>query len=480
MDRFFSSSSLEIEDTTDIGGKLRELEQLREAARDIFASGLQAVNSYEAIKRSVRVDGSRLTILDSHFELNNYKDGIYVIALGKAGLSMALALDDVLGETLTSGVITAPGRLDRVIVASRARKLSPSWSWLQGGHPLPNEASLAAASESFRLLEKANTARSLIIFLISGGGSATIEWPQDNRITLDDLREANRQLISCGASISEVNTIRKAFSAVKGGKLSARSPKSTQVTLIISDTNRGDEANVASGPTLTQPPNAPDLNEIVDRYNLSTSLPPSIMATIRSFHRDAYQPSGKIRGSHYVLLDNRTAIDAAAAKARELGFVIEIADEIIEQPIDTGSDLLVSSLVAILESVGSHKNPVCVISGGEFSCPVIGDGRGGRNFETALRCAIKFEQLRRRGAVGDLHLISLSGGTDGLDGNSPAAGAISDETTVTRGIALGLDAEKSLENSDSYTFFNTLGDAIITGSTDTNVRDLRILIAANT
>ena len=183
-----------------------ELEQLREAARDIFASGLQAVDSYDAIKRSVRLDGSRLTILDSHFELNNYKDGIYAIALGKAALWMALALDDVLGETLTSAVITAPVRIDRVIFASRARKLSASWSWFQGGHPLPNEASLAAAQESFRLLEKANTPESLIIFLISGGGSATIEWPQNDRISLADLREATSQLISCGASISEVNT----------------------------------------------------------------------------------------------------------------------------------------------------------------------------------------------------------------------------------------------------------------------------------
>jgi len=319
----------------------------------------------------------------------------------------------------------------------------------------------------------------LIIFLISGGGSATIEWPQDDRITLADLREANHQLISCGASISEVNTIRRAFSAVKGGKLSARSPEATQITLIISDTNRGDEANVASGPTLTSPPNAPDLNEIVDRYNLRLSLPASIMTTLSNSCRTSDQSSEKIRGSHYVLLDNRSAIDAAADKARELGLVVEIAYEIVEQPIETGSDQLVSRLVAILESVGSDKKPVCVISGGEFSCPVIGDGRGGRNFETALRCAIKFEQLRRRSAVADLHLIALSGGTDGLDGNSPAAGAISDETTVTRGIGLGLDAGKSLENSDSYTFFNTLGDAIITGSTDTNVRDLRILLAAN-
>ena len=152
---------------------------------------------------------------------------------------------------------------------------------------------------------------------------------------------------------------------------------------------------------------------------------------------------------------------------------------IVEHPIDSGCDLLVSRLVTILERLGGDKSSVCVISGGGFSCPVIGDGRGGRNFETALRCAIRFEQFRRRGAMSDLHLISVSGGTDGLDGNSPAAGAISDETTVTRGAALGLDAENSLEQSDSYTFFNTLGDSLITGSTGTNVRDLRVLLAAH-
>ena len=354
---------------------------------------------------------------------------------------MALGLDDALGEMLTGGVIV-----------SSAPHNSTRWQSFIGGHPLPNEASLAAARAAFALLDRANEENAIVFFLISGGGSAMIESPVNNEISLRDLRAANQDLISCGASIAQVNAVRRAFSAVKGGGLVRRAPRAKIFTLIVSDPNPGDEASVASGPTLAAPPDAPKAIEVVEHYGLDTILPQSIMNAIR----EAKTSREPVSGSHVVLLDNRTATRAAHQKAVELGFTCSLLDHVNEQPIQQGCDLLLAS-------------PSCAISGGEFSCPVRGDGRGGRNLETAFRCAISLQDHTS-------HTVILSAGTDGIDGNSPAAGAIADETTIQRARNLNLDAEQFLARSDSYTFFEQLNDLIVTGPTGTNVRDLRILL----
>jgi hydroxypyruvate reductase len=354
---------------------------------------------------------------------------------------MALGLDDALGEKLTAGVIVSSTSHD-----------SNRWQSFLGGHPLPNEASLAAARAAFALLDRADEEQATVFFLISGGGSAMLEWPVNDDISLRDLRAANQDLISCGASIAEVNAVRRAFSAVKGGGLVRRSPRAQMLTLIVSDTNPGDEASVASGPTLAAPSDAPNAIEVVEHYGLDTILPEPIMNAIRQT-QTSREP---VNGTHVVLLDNRTATRAAHQKAIELGFNCSVLDHVNEQPIQEGCDLLLST-------------PSCTISGGEFSCPVRGDGRGGRNLETALRCAISLHDQTS-------HTVVLSAGTDGIDGNSPAAGAIADETTIRRARNLGLDAEQYLARSDSYSFFEQLNDLIETGPTGTNVRDLRILL----
>jgi glycerate 2-kinase len=358
---------------------------------------------------------------------------------------MAFGLEDALGDKLSAGVIV-----------STSRHLSPCWQRFGGGHPLPNEASLAAARAAFTLLDRATDEQGTVIFLISGGGSAMIEWPINEDISLDDLRSANQDLVSCGARISEINSVRRAFSAVKGGGLARRAQSAKMFTLIVSDTNPGDEASVASGPTLNPPADMPNALEVVERYHLETVLPEPIMKAVRRA-----QPSPVIAGSHHVILDNRSAINAAVQKARELGFTCATPDHIREQPIEEGCELLLAS---VLESS-------CTISGGEFSCPVRGDGRGGRNLETTLRCAINLNTSS--------HFVILSAGTDGIDGNSPAAGAIADETTLRRARNLSLDAEQYLARSDSYTFFEQLSDLIITGPTGTNVRDLRIVLKSS-
>jgi hydroxypyruvate reductase len=359
---------------------------------------------------------------------------------------MALGLDDALGDKLSAGVIVSTSLHD-----------STRWQSFIGGHPLPNEASLAAARAAFTLLDRANNEQGTVIFLISGGGSAMIEWPNSDDISLDDLRAANQDLVSCGARISEINSVRRAFSAVKGSGLARRAPHAKMFTLIVSDTNPGDEASVASGPTLNPPADAPSAIEVVEHYHLDEVLPASIMKAVRAQHSP--EP---VTGSSQVLLDNQTALNAAAQKARELGYTCATFDHIREQPIEEGCELLLAN------ALGQSS---CTISGGEFSCPVRGYGRGGRNLETTLRCAINLNT--------NSHLVILSAGTDGIDGNSPAAGAIADETTIHRARNLNLDAEQYLARSDSYTFFEQLNDLIVTGPTGTNVRDLRITLKSS-
>ena len=388
----------------------------KEHARAIFDHALSAVDPRQAV-RNVQLD------LPS--------GEIYSIAIGKAATSMARGLQEALGDKLTAPVLIAAG-----------------------GHPLPDENSLAAARAAFALLDRANAEAATIVFLISGGGSAMIEWPVSDEISLADLQSANRILISCGAHIAEVNAVRRAFSAVKGGKLAGRAQNARLFTLIVSDTNPGDEASVASGPTLNPPADAPKAIDVVEHYHLE--LPQSIMKAIR----EERSSTTTVSGSHLVLLDNETAITAARDKAIELGFSCATLNDIREQPIAEGCELLLSNL--------RSSTTECLISGGEFSCPVRGNGRGGRNLETVLRCAI--------GLTNASHCVILSAGTDGIDGNSPAAGAIADETTIQRAQNLGLDANDYLARSDSYSFFEPLGDLIVTGPTGTNVRDLRILL----
>ena len=407
--------------------------RLHQQARSIFDHALSSVDPRKAVAQEIHLDTPTRPI--------------YSIAIGKAATSMALGLDDALGERLTAGVHV-----------SSTPHNSKRWQSFIGGHPLPNEASLASARAAFALLDRANAEQAIVIFLISGGGSAMMEWPISSEISLADLQRANEILVACGARIAEVNAVRRAFSAVKGGALARRAPHAQMLTLIVSDTNRGDEASVASGPTLAPPPDAPNAMDVVDRYHLESVLPQSIMKAIKR----AKDVSTEINGSYEVILDNGTAVAAACEKARELGFDCVTPEHICEQPIEEGCDLLLATLSQF------DKN-VAVISGGEFSCPVRGDGRGGRNLETVLRCAMRLDKASK-------HVVVLSAGTDGIDGNSPAAGAVADETTVMRARNLGLEPAGFLARSDSYSFFAQLDDLIVTGPTGTNVRDLRVLL----
>jgi len=443
--------------------------QLRMAAREIFDEALQAVDACDAVRQAVQLTGSTLTICNMGFDLANRK--IYSVAIGKASSSMAIALEDRIGERFAEGLIAGPiaGQPRGRDLAMTPRKLSTRWRWCEGSHPLPNKRSLIAASEAFELLERANQERALVIFLISGGGSAMIEWPNREDISLANLRMANKALINCGASIGEINSVRRAFSAVKGGKLSARASDCDQITLIVSDVPEGEERNVASGPTLAPPRDAPKALDVLAKYNLRSELPAPILRAIETEISEPIAADESRARKHFVLLNNNTALEAAAEAARNRGFIAEIAPDISDQSIRKGCEQLGEKLQALRAQHCNTSGAVCLISGGEFACPANGDGLGGRNLETALRIADSTNL-----SVPDT--VSLCAGTDGIDGNSPAAGAIVDNTTMARAKSIGLDANDFLRRSDSYSFFVALGDVITTGVTGTNVRDLRILL----
>jgi glycerate 2-kinase len=449
-------------------------DELRRAAREIFEAALERVNASDAVRRAVSLDGSRLQICETTFELEKRSGGIYVLAIGKAAFPMAVALDEILGEKLTAGLIVAPDDLKfSQELFSPTKKSAARWRHQQGAHPLPDESSLRAARSSIELLERANDERALVIFLLSGGGSAMIEWPRDERITLADLRVANRALVSCGASIAEINAVRRSFSAVKGGGLAARAPEADQLSLIISDTGKGQESIVASGPTYPPPSDAPDAVSIIARYKLADVLPASILHVINQPQKSEVKISVNSLREHHVLLDNESALEAAAREASRRGFAVEVARDISEQPIEEGCALMLLRLSELRSRAAESNKIACLISGGEFSCPVRGDGRGGRNAETVLRCAIEIDAI----GLNFQKLAILSAGTDGIDGNSRAAGAVGDATTLARARERQMDARDFLARSDAYSFFDALGDALMTGATRTNVRDLRIMLA---
>jgi glycerate 2-kinase len=445
---------------------MANLMNLRLAAGQIFEEALGAVDPGAAVNKAIRVEDASLQLGDVVTD----SKPVYCVAVGKASFAMGSALKQLLGGVLAGGVLVGHGKT----VSDTQESLSrDGWYRIAGGHPLPNKRSLYAAERVFELVHKANNEHGLLIFLVSGGGSAMIEWPISEEITLANMRIANTVLIASGASITEVNAVRRAFSFIKGGRLAAKAPNCDQITLIVSDVPQGEEWNVASGPTLTPPADAPKARDVVERYQLRSRLPEPILRAIDS--DDGTPPSDNSTSvrKHFVLLDNNTALEAAATAARKRGLTVKVPRDISDEPIEAGVEKLLTRLNELKAGDGAN---VCLISGGEFACPVRGDGLGGRNLETALRLAIAADQNSK--PVGEF--VALCAGTDGIDGNSPAAGAIVDSTTIERAKKIGLDPQDFLSRSDSYSFFVALGDVVTTGPTGTNVRDLRILLTPAT
>jgi len=437
---------------------------LASSARRIFNAALKAVDPYEAVRRKVSICGERLLIgSETSIDLPKYKQ-IWVVGAGKATASMAQACEEILKDKITGGVITVKHGysvpLKRIEV-------------VEAGHPVPDEAGRAGAGKICGLLESCGKT-DLVLALISGGGSALLVSPSVG-ISLADKRDITERLLSCGATIQEINCVRKHLSLSKGGQLARLAQHATVLVLVISDVIGDSLETIASGPFAPDPTTYAQALEVLERYGLSTGVPENVREHL---HKGAagYCPETPKPGErffrrihHCIIASNRQALEAARKEAEQLGFNSMILSSMVQ-----GEAREVAKVYAALVKEEAYHEmplprPACLLAGGETTVTLRGKGRGGRNMELALAAALEIEGLRR--------VSLLSGATDGTDGPTDAAGGIVDGKTCERARCFGLNPMRNLADNDSYGFFERLGEVFRTGPTLTNVMDLHILLA---
>jgi glycerate 2-kinase len=429
--------------------------EMRQAALSIFKQVLAEASIAKGFARHVHCERGLLRVCEDLYDLHSYSR-VLVVSLGKAGHTMVESLADQVGSSLEG------------IVASSVEPVSQirGFRYFRGGHPTPNAESIQAASAILRLLE-VQAASALVIFLLSGGGSSIVEKPIDDEISLDNLIATYRALVLSGAPIAEINAVRKHLSAVKGGRLAQAAFPAQQVSLLVSDVPDNTPDALASGPTMPDSTTVEDCYRIAEKYELLRQFPQS---TRELFERHAFEETPKsddpafVRARWWPVLSNQTAIEEASVAAERAGFIVHVDNSCDDWDYEKTADYLLQRV----RELRKQFSPVCLISGGEVTVKVRNGGIGGRNQQFALACAEK---------IAGENITVLSAGTDGVDGNSSAAGAIADGTTVARARSRGLDVRAVLNKFDSYPLFHALGDAIEIGPTGNNLRDLRILLA---
>ena len=428
---------------------------MRQNARDIFLHALAEASIAKGFARHVHCERGILRVREDLYDLHSYSR-VLVVSLGKAGHTMVEALSVQVGASLEG------------IIASSVEPTSQlhGFRYFRGGHPTPNAESIQAASAMLRMLE-AQPATALIIFLLSGGGSSIVEKPIDDEISLEDLIATYRALVHSGAPIAEINAVRKHLSAVKGGRLAQAAYPAHQLSLLVSDVPDSTPDALASGPTMPDSTTVEECYRIAEKYDLLKQFPHS---TRELFERHALDETPKsddpafVRARWWPVLSNQAAIEEAGVAAERAGFIVHVDNSCDDWDYARAADYLLQRV----RELRMQFSPVCLISGGEVTVKVTNGGVGGRNQQFALACA---EQI-----AGE-NITVLSAGTDGVDGNSSAAGAVVDGTTVERARTRGLDPQAALASFDAYPLFTALGDAIEIGPTGNNLRDLRILLA---
>jgi glycerate 2-kinase len=460
------------------GQSINPLERQQAAARDIFETALRECDIPRAFDRHLHFEGRTLVrhpslrLAEISQPLDKFKN-IYVISLGKAALTMLDALLERLPRKAhVRGVCSAPQTPKR-----------RNWRirYFAGGHPLPNEDSFAAARAALSLLKHAKK-DTFVFFLISGGGSAMLELPRDRHITLDDTTAFYETLVASGATITEVNTVRKYFSAVKGGRLALAAPEAEKLSLLLADVPLKDLAAVASSPTLPDSSTPAQCMEILERFHLLEKFPPAVREYFEHLPQHLAEPghegNGHKNGSTAVhafehaqfdtLLSNHDFVNAARDRAQALGYRVVIDNT----PDDWDYSEAAQYLLRRFHELRREAPRVCLLSSGEVTVKLgKNPGCGGRNQQFALLAALDLARFPRE------PLAVLSAGSDGVDGNSPAAGAVADTTTIERARSYSFDPEATLARFDACTLFTALGDTVMTGPTGNNLRDLRILIS---
>lgn len=420
-------------------------------ALDCVVAGIEAARPERAVRDALSFDGQRLDVDDAAYDLADY-DRVLVLGAGKAAPGLVRGLREVLGDRLDGGVVAVPEGVD----------LDPVDA-VVGGHPTPDEGSREAADRLLALADDADE-RTLVLAPIAGGGSALLAAPAEG-VSFGALREVTEALVASGASIAEINAVRKHCSAVKGGRLARRLAPATVVALLVSDVVGDDPAVVASGPLAPDPTTYEEALGVLDRYGMDA---PEVRSHLKAGRRGEREETPGAddpafdRVATHVLAGGRTAVGAAARIARERGATPLVLSTRIRGEAREAALTHVAVAEEALDAGDPVQPPAVVLSAGETTVTVRGDGEGGPNMEFALAAALELPD----GAV----LASVD--TDGRDGSTDAAGAIVETATVDDPAA-GRDA---LSRNDALAFLRDRGALVETGATGTNVNDLRVLV----
>jgi glycerate 2-kinase len=433
---------------------------LKQLARRIFHETLAAIDISLTMQRNLLHEGSLLRCGALSIDLSQFNK-VRVVAVGKAAHAMLDGLRASLPrDVFFAGIASAP------VTPSNSHS---DIQYFVGGHPIPNEDSWNAAKAILEMLLACDR-QTLVFFLLSGGGSALVELPLDPLLTLADMQQIHRVLIGCGAPIEAINTVRKHISAVKGGRLATAANLATKITLAVSDVPAGKEWALASGPTLPDPSTLSNVEDVLDKFALRDKFPEAFHRWVTRGPMPETPKAGDLsfKNAHFSILLGLDNLFHPAHGAAEGAGCITCCDNATDDwPVERAAEYLLAQLEELRSN--NPRRCVAVIADGEVSSPITGNGIGGRNAAFVLSCVEK---------IAGKNIAVLSAGTDGIDGNSPAAGAVADGETLARAHAVGLDSRDALQRSDAYTFFNRLDDAIITGPTGNNLRDFRVLIAA--
>jgi hydroxypyruvate reductase len=441
---------------------VRSLKQQRLDARIIFEASLAAADPILLVRRSLQLDGAILQAGKRLYDLARYSN-LYVVGAGKAAAKMARAVEALLGERIAGGI---------VIVKHGHSIPLKKLKIVEAGHPIPDPAGIKATEAIVRLLRRTQK-NDLILCLVSGGASALLSCPVVG-LSLQDKQRTTQALLNCGARIQEVNAIRKHISGIKGGRLAELAYPSTVLSLILSDVIDDSMDNIGSGPTAPDSSTFADCLSIIDRYGVGDMIPLAVTTFLKKGAAGEIADTPKADNpifqqvQNLLIGNNQLALVAAKEKAQALGYNTLILSSSVEGEATRVAIDHVVSARDVLSSSSPVRPPACIISGGETTVTIRGAGLGGRNQEFALAAALEIDGLNG--------IVVLSGGTDGTDGPTDAAGGIVDGTTVQLARDQGLNARSYLERNDSYPLLKAVGDLLITGPTLTNVMDLRLIL----
>lgn len=437
-------------------------EKLRKDARELFDHALKEADPGKCVLEHLELRGKRLRVGGESFSLSDF-ESLYVVAFGKAASAMAAALEGLLGDRVTEGIVVSNVRSEQVF-----QKMNFHLS----SHPVPDEKSVEAAKEVVSLLERSGE-RDLVIFLISGGGSSILAMPSEG-LTIEDKRAVTQRLMLCGVDTYGLNTVRKKMSQIKGGGLLKKALPSQVVTLILSDVVGDRLEFIASGPTVPDTTTHEDAWRVIEALELEHKIPPRVVVHLEKGRKNTVPPTMdreqyELSGATTVVVGNNHKVLTSMEKmAKEMGYNTLFLSSQISGEAREVAKVLAGISFDIKRFGTPVKKPACILFGGETTVNVAGRGRGGRNTETAL--SFCFEITGSEGIVG------LFAGTDGIDGPTDAAGAICDGQSRLVARSMGISARDHLADNDSYSFFETLGDLIKTGSTGTNVMDVGVVL----